>query len=718
MSYTLTIAGSAITLANYNATVDRCVPIQKGGLQELHFSRILPALTTLPDVWSGQSASLSVSGTTIFTGQVQGYVDRYMVGGGGWVREYRALGLRNSADYVPNTDATTFTDTSTFNLPASDPNFVGSKAGLTVGQIVTEVLTMVTNATNLNSYGVGAYTSLSPPTLPSLTTSDLSALTVIPQTPVRIAGERILQAIESFVQQWQPNQWLHVQPDGTIRFLDMRNCTNNTLTLGSDPRLDMPQLTRDFSDCYSQVVVRGNTLATPAILQTLPWPGSSSSNGGLYEDFAWGSLTSAEAKAEWVPNDFNSPVLNGQSQDQGTCTCPNTLQVTVTSSNTATTWPANYWGQSSSEAGGVVWVWADILGSSVSQIFSAPIVSNTALTAGGSSTLTLGLAMPNTSFNAYQIWGLAEGESIVYRKYGVQNSAIASAMLNSFPYPVNIVGVPGQVGAGVTSTPQGFYQYSEASGGGGPYALGTQQISVDPVNGVVWFARPTAIQAGTTVTAPYNVIVFLAVGTGALSVTAPSGGGYSGTLYTVEGVERIKTITVPEWTDNSNSSNMQTFANEFLASVENVVVEGTITYHGLNTTFLTCGTNGQGISVTGSTYSTGWDSLNLPVVGVELVFNNGTAGTSYDMLIHVSNRRGRYTADNFLRPGITHLNLGTDGGSVFTGGQAQISGYAAAANAMSLDTTMSAASAQAWTGAGEAEGWNASPISTNPADYS
>ena len=166
--------------APYNATLDRCVPIVKGGIPELHFSRILPKLTTLPDVWSAQLCTLTCSGTLIFSGSVVGYVDRFM-SPFGWVREYRALGLRNLADYVANTDPETLTDTSVFNLPGDDPNFIGSCAGLTVGAIVTQILIGATNAAALHGYGIGAYTSLGPPAvLPSLTVSDLAALTVIP----------------------------------------------------------------------------------------------------------------------------------------------------------------------------------------------------------------------------------------------------------------------------------------------------------------------------------------------------------------------------------------------------------------------------------------------------------------------------------------------------------------------------------------------------------
>ena len=202
------------------------------------------------------------------------------------------------------------------------------------------------------------------------------------------------------------------------------------------------------------------------------------------------------------------------------------------------------------------------------------------------------------------------------------------------------------------------------------YNLGTDSITIDPVNGLIYFDRPTAVVAGTTVITPQNVMAFVAVATGSLNVIVPSPSTYSGTFYTVEGVQHTKTITVRDWSDASNLTNMTTFANEFLSSVENVVVEGSIPYNGLLTAFLVCGSAGQGVNITGNdgvnSFTTGWETLNLPVVSVELVFQSGVEGSSYRTNLQLSNRRGRHTADQFLRPGIYHQQLG-GGGASFSG---------------------------------------------------
>jgi hypothetical protein len=258
--------------------------------------------------------------------------------------------------------------------------------------------------------------------------------------------------------------------------------------------------------------------------------------------------------------------------------------------------------------------------------------------------------------------------SIVWRKYKLTNTAVAAALLNYFPYPMAVQLAAVNNAAWVTSTIQGFVQVPEVGSSGPPYVTGSANITVDPVGGFVWFDKPTAFvvnQAAGTYVDPYNVIAILAVANGSLKTVVPSPTTYSGTLYTVEGVQRTKIITVRDWSDNSNLTNMTAFATEFLDSVQDVVVEGSLPYFGMLSTYLTCGSTGQAVSITGNdsvtAYTTGWESLALPVVSVELVFNCGADGTSYQTNLQLSNRRGRYTADQFLRPNILGSQLGMTG---------------------------------------------------------
>ena len=85
------VNGTTIVMATHWAGLDRCVPIIKGGIPELHLTRILgtlkpPSSAALPDPWSAQPVTLAVGSgpTLIFAGDITGYVDRYMPGVAGF----------------------------------------------------------------------------------------------------------------------------------------------------------------------------------------------------------------------------------------------------------------------------------------------------------------------------------------------------------------------------------------------------------------------------------------------------------------------------------------------------------------------------------------------------------------------------------------------------------------------------------------------------------
>ncbi len=608
---------------------------------------------------------MTASNTLVFAGDVQGYVDRWM-GKLGWVREYRALGLANRANYIPVTDSETDTDTSIWNLPGDDPNFIASRAGRTVGQIVTSVLTMQANALALYNAGIGQWASTSPWILPAQTVSDLNALTVIPPFRVSISGERILLVLENFIQSCHPKIWLHVMPNGLIRFFDTTAFAANTLTLGSDARLGMPQLTRDFSDCYSQVLVRGNTLTQGVTLQVNPWSSSSLPDGGI-QYVPYGGYTIAASKTHWTMSCWNQPLQNGQAYDTGSCTVIDTTHISVTSSNSSESWVADFWDQSATGVLGNVMVQGDLYAGSAIQQLQRRVIANTALSPGGSSVLTLDQPLNGVNYNSYQLWGLTLGCNRFGREFVLTNSLYGQSMQPFFPWPFPFVGAFGN-SATMTTTPicQVIYGNQIAIVG----------ITIDPVNGVIYTDRPVQTIFGSP-QYPDDVQVFLPIANGTLEAWAPSSSTYSGTLYTVEGIQRTKILTVLDWKDYSNQSDMQTFAQEYLTSVQDVVVEGSLPYYGLNTTFLLPGEAVSIAGTTGTSYTTGWENLKLPVVGVDVGWNNANQGTSYTMNLHLSNRRGRYSAEAFLRPNITHAQLtGSSIGAqgIQMGGLAAVSG--------------------------------------------
>ena len=765
----LTINGSQVSLSSYLTTIDRCTPFVRGGIPELGFSRILGKLTSLPDPWSGQpcawlNGSTFGSATTYFTGDVVGYTDRYEPDIG-WVREYRALGLRDRADWIPVTDSNTLSDTAQYNLPSNNPACIPAREGRTMGQAVLDVLSMAPNVTPLAAAGIGNFTStgyggaglavlggvdsygysvasisvaqpgsgytvaptvvlagtcttqasftasvsggqitgftlisggsgyLNPPTviistLPTATVNDLAALTVVPPFPISFAGERMIQNIESVIQTCHPNHSVYIIGDnagsdviGTIRVLDQRQYTNNTITLGgtgtnsdgtSQNRWLMPSLHRDMSDSYSQVIVRGGLQTGSATLALKQWPGSSwtttwapsggtTPTGGLVEDFSgWGGYTTnAAAKAAWSPSMFAT--LNLQSgQDQGSCTCPSTTTVQITSQN-SNTYTADQLDQTVTGLHAIITVMCDSI-PGVTQSFSARVTQNNA-TSSGTTLLTVDQTLPSTSYNSFTLTFSSAGGNVTWRRYYVVNRNIAAAMQQSFPYPFAYRNSSGA--AALTSAPVCTVLWS--SSGSPPYNVSTIGVAIDPVAGTITTQSPTClVYGGGVVTPPVDVQVFVPVATGLLSVTYPSS-GYAGTLYSVEGISRTKTVTVREWTDYSLNANMAAYAQELFNSICDVVMEGTISYLGLASHYFS---PGQALSIAGNGYTTGYESIantggnnGIAVASVDIQFNPGPGGTSYVTTLHLSNRKQRYTGDIFVRPAVTGQQIGGSGWS-------------------------------------------------------
>ncbi|HMF38321.1 MAG TPA: hypothetical protein VKF17_16880 [Isosphaeraceae bacterium] len=748
-----TVSAGTVDLA-----LDHCTPYSRGGMPELDFTRILGALTTLPDPWSAGPCVWShgtshSSATAYFSGSVVGYQDRYDHDLG-WIRQYRALGLRNLGDYVPVTDANTYSDNAQFNMPANSINSIPSRMGRTVGQAALEILSMPQNAAALSIFGIGNYTSTgsggsatavmvnalfgygtvsgltlveagsgytvaptvvvagpcttqatftatvsvggaitgftavapgyggagytSPPaviisTLPAITITDLEALTVIPPFQMTFCGEKILASVESIVRTCHPNHWLYVDPTGNIRLLDQRACANNTVTLnGSDPRWLMPDLHRDLSDSYSQLLVRGDisvtgvwlgtapTAATGTVVYNGPLTSGATNTGGLIEDFAWGPYTTnAAAKAAYSISSFKQLTL-GTGQDLGSCVCDSTTEVTITSNNTALTLAADQLDQTDTGLHAIITV-SEIIASSglasVSANFSTQVIANTAMSAGGSSTLTLAQPMPVTTYNSYFLTFLNGAGNVVYRRYLVVNHEVGAALQNAFPFPFAFstaayMGTGPNVynAAALTSAPMGIALYPSAGVPSGEGAL-ANDIICDPTSGTILFNQPTAFDNGFGLITPSSVFVFVPVATGALQEWYPSSTTYGGTLYTVEGIQRTKTITLRDWTQESSTNyNLATFAYEQFTSICDIVIEGTFSYLGLATNYLA---PGQAISIAGNGYTTGYESAAIPVASTEVIFQPGNEGTSYLTICHLSNRRQRYTGAVYVRPPVT-----------------------------------------------------------------
>jgi hypothetical protein len=489
----------AAVLVINSTTVDRVAtrttllgvrPYAEGGYPQLTFARAIGALTSGPDPWDAKPVTLTQDSVLIFSGDTGNHLTHYDPRLG-WVREWTCLGLAKRAEYIPVTDSLTLTDTIRYNIPSDDPDYLPSRAGRSMGQIVADVLEMSENKVPLAAAGLGGYSSsgtgaeatctlsgggVSPTfvvtasgsgysvaptvllsggggsgatatatvvsgavtaitrtaagsgytsapivvlsTLPSITLTDLDNLTIIPPFEMDISGEHILQALEGAVQTCHPNHFVQVDPQGNIRFLDPRTFTADvSLTMdGSDPRVGRPAITSDWAGCYTSCIVRGHDLVVPVTLQTLPWPGSTATDGGLTVDFAHDGLTSSQAEAQWRATDFTNPI-----QSQGTATASASVSSGAISSISVVISGYNYSSapvvQITDSTGSGATATASISGGAVTGITvtaggssysSAPTVTLTGPAVGqsdiGTCTLSSTTSVVITSANAHANW--------------------------------------------------------------------------------------------------------------------------------------------------------------------------------------------------------------------------------------------------------------------------------------------------------------------------
>lgn len=657
MATVINIGGSTLNVP-HEGVAGRLVAYSKGAPATFDFAVRGGKFPVLPNPYTGKAVTVTINGTLRFSGEVVSGPVIHWANGIGWTHDYQCMDLRYLADKVPHTDRIDGGDQSVYNTSRdNDPmRWLAARAGRTVGQVLTDVLTGQNNAQALTGYGVGNYTGLpSAPALPAATVADLAALNWIPPGPCPIGGEKLFSALVSFCAQWAPTHVPHVEPDGTIRFLDLRAFSPLTLTYNSDPIL-ISELSRDTADCASRVVVRGQGIAEMILFST--------TNNGLSEaPFAHDGLTVAQAKADWTPDDFRTPGLHvgAPGDDEGTCTCGDTLHVTVTSANAAVNWPANYWDQTSTGHLGTVFLsWS--AGVDITTYVSRSIVSNTALAAAGTSVLTLDRALPHTNFDHYTITGQIGGASAVWCVYQLPAWAAEKVAFQS-TYPFAYRQANGASDT-LTSTAMGSVLWSTS--GAPPYNFITIGIQVDPVTGYVHFPYPTYLTAGGR--APDEVRALVPIYTGTNQVVSPADVAgvpqYAGTYKAIEGKERTLTVTVPSWRDPLNASSMQAYADNLLDSVKNTILEGTVEYLGLYESALDMG---HALNVAGAVCigTTGWEAASIapiPIVSCSVAWNcTPGAPTSWTTSLHCSNRMAHFSAEMYMKPDRTGVSFDWEG---------------------------------------------------------
>lgn len=647
MSTVVTIGGSVVAIPR-TVVAARLVPYVKGGVGSFAFSVRGAKLGTLPDPYLGKDVTVSINGTLRFRGEVASRNPAYS-GGAGWVFNYQCVDLRHIGNWVPHTDSNNGLDQSTYNAPRDNngAGWIAARAGRSVGQILNDILTMPVNAQGLSAHGIGNYTGLpAAPVLPAATAADLAALTFIPPGPVSFGGEKLLGGVESLLAQWAPWVVLRVRPDGTLRFLDLRSFSGRTLTMGVDPIQPTP-LSRETTESASRVLVRGTLVAEMFNF--------SLSNGGLSEaPFAHDGLTVEQAKAAWTPADYRSPGLHpgAPGDDNGTCTCTSTTTVVVSSANPAMGWPANYFDQTGTGHQGTVFL-SYSLGTTITTYAMRSIVANTALAAGGTSTLTLDRGLPHLNYDHYVITALTGGASAVWCVYQLPAWAAAKvAAQSTYPFAYRLAS---GAAASLTSTAVGTVLWS--SDGNPPYSSVATNVQVDPVTGYVHFNYPTFLLAGGKPADDVRALVPIYV-TENLVASPPDVAGapaYAGQLATVEGVERTLTATVPAWRDPANTAAMQAWADNLLDSVKDPVEEGTVVYEGLYEDALEMGI---ALSIAGNGYATGWEASAIPVIECQLEWNTGPGSvTSHTTTMRLSSRKAHFSAEAFLKPDRTGVTF-------------------------------------------------------------
>jgi hypothetical protein len=225
------------------------------------------------------------------------------------------------------------------------------------------------------------------------------------------------------------------------------------------------------------------------------------------------------------------------------------------------------------------------------------------------------------------------------------------AKQTTYPFPLSVAN-----GSAVTMTSAATGIVRWSSSGSAPYQEGAAAISVDAGSGIVRFNYPTRLTAGKQ---PDDVEVWIPIYTGANTATWPADTAgptknYAGTSYTVDAprLPKTLTVTVGSWRDPANNANMLLYAQDMLDSVKDTVCEGVIQYLGLYEAALSPGT---AYSITGASYTTGWEGLSLANTETELAWN--AEGLRWVTSIRVSNRRSHFSAEAFLHPDRTGVTF-------------------------------------------------------------
>lgn len=565
-------------------------------------------------------------GSLRFTGDIVSVEPGWIDDGRTW--SYRCEGFEYRASQIAVTNSADGTGLIRYNLTLDDDDYVAANAGKSVGDILSAVFTAHSSA--LSAIGI---------TTDATTASQFAARTLVPSDPVSIYGERFWPAITGFLARWDRNQRLIVLPSGLVRLIDVTGGSAHTLTAGTDP-IDPPLFRRDWRHCGTRVQARGRGKIYPG-----------------YVSFVKTSLSkswSGTDRTNWKWSDFAKPQGG---YDSGTVNSVlSATSVRVTSSDTALALASNYW--STIQA----WVYlTKSSGTGLTYTESRPITASTSFSAGGTCDLTLGYALDNAGASAYDSYviigklgtGAASGLNNVYRLLDITDPGgqIANHLVRRFPVDVPFLSF-NNASTVLTSVPM-----CQIIRNGVAY---NATFKILPATGQVLFDRPYVeglnSQAvldvgGTGVVEPDDVYMLLAYSRGALTATYPPDSGgpvYSGTAYTAAGLQRTRPVDVDSYAYEGNTTLMVSFAQMIQESIRDTVIEGTVSYKGAYTTVYDP-TGGHKLNIAGNGYTTGDESINIPVRAVTVRYQNEPSGVLYTTDMQCSTRRDPRTGESFFQ---------------------------------------------------------------------
>lgn len=589
----------------------------------------------------------------------------------GWVISYQALSSRHRCDHVPVTNFDR-TGSISFNRSPEDPEYTADEAGLTVGEIITILLTVVETATALDALGVGGYTDLDPVTLPSATVADLAVLDAVPATQVVFQGEGVVDQIDQFLQHWMPSRALRVEADGTIRFLDTRDVgpggafvpvdvTLPNATTGGDP-VTWPSLRRSTARCATRVVIRGAAEVEAAMLSTF--------------DGTLAKVWSPTEQSNWTYSDFTQPK---DAYSEGSVTSMTGNSAVLDPDDAARAWGSNFW--SGREA--TLFLYAP-LGTGLTMTLTRPVTANAALTAGGTASVTWDAAWPadSTGYTKYKLIGGAGGNAEVGRLYEVRephtgdtglDTLIGAHLVRRSPLPIKVANNSGYISV---HYPQGFvWQNAPDEDPGMELPLNVEVIPTlgrfrfyEPIVNV--FGDPADLESGYPTTRagglPGDVRVIAMYSRGTLEAIAPANSGvghdvpeYDGTAHSIDGIAITKTIDLPAWTNRGDHPRLLELAQQYLDVLKDVVYEGQCEYYGEPPwdwwAFSTA------INFLCPPHTGLWEDMNAPIRSVRLSWPQNE-GMRHKFALGFSNRRRPHSGDDLYLPAaFSYQGLDTSG---------------------------------------------------------